>query len=36
MRQLLYYIKVFHVCQQLFYFFFCCCEAVPHATAYLE
>ena len=22
MRQLLYYIKVFHVCQQLFYFFF--------------
>ena len=24
MRQLLYYIKVFHVCQQLFYFFFCC------------
>ena len=23
MRQLLYYIKVFHVCQQLFYFLFC-------------
>ena len=36
MRQLLYYIKAFHVCQQLFYFFFCCCEAVPHATALIE
>ncbi|WP_207734535.1 hypothetical protein, partial [Coprococcus comes] len=35
MRQLLYYIKAFHVCQQLFYFF-CCCEAVPHATALTE
>ena len=36
MRQLLYCIKVFHVCQQLFYFFFCRCEAVLHTTALIE
>ena len=38
MRQLLYYIKVFHVCQQLFCFSFLLFfrEAVPHATALIE